>query len=278
MNNWWLIKWWVTTSLLLTQKWISCSPTNAARCLSDLLKPSTSSQNLHPRMQSSSPSLGPSLPDFFSGFNNSLQWFSPRRHRCNNPGHHWKASSMCAEEISAVAPQTQICDALSHWVRINFIFLLPPLSWIPPRTQNKSRGGCRPQADSFTFSEAWFIEPFCTCAVGLVAVLLGRQQRAHRAAAACTHNQSFVWVITAADLPSVVWLFHVIRGSALQRAEHVVMAPSMVGKKRKSVHEDDTKGSFICSQIYQMGWVSWLDNWFSQAPFKAWTHNLPSNY
>lgn len=138
---------------------------------------------------------------FLGGFNNSLQWFSPRRHRCNNPGHHWKASSMCAEEISAVAPQTQICDALSHWVQINFIFLLPPLSWIPPRTQNKSRGGCRPQADSFTFGEAWFIEPFCTCAVGLVAVSLGRHQRAHRAAAACTHNQSFVWVITAADLP-----------------------------------------------------------------------------
>lgn len=82
-------------------------------------------------MQSSSPSLAPSLPDVFSGFNNSLRWFSPRRHRCNNPGHHWKASSMCAEEISAVAPQTQICDAVSHWVQITFILHVC------------SRAGCR---------------------------------------------------------------------------------------------------------------------------------------
>lgn len=136
--------------------------------------------------------------------------------------------------------------------------LPPPLSWIPPWTQNKSMGGCRQQSDLLTFRSfhqpVWFIKPFCTCESPPCSTSVhGRPARS----ITCLIYHS-CWFASASAPQSVSSWLRVWWG------------------KNGNMSMKTTQRKVFYGLIY-IRWVKWLDNWFSQAPVKAWTHKLLSN-
>lgn len=241
-------------------KHLSCSP---------VWPPQTT--HLIPESRSSSPSLPPSLSNF-SGFTNSLQWFSPFLQS-------WQTQIKQSRQVPCVWTWFLLLLLRLRPLMPSLIEfksmpspLLPPLSWIPPWTPNKSRGGCRPQADLLTFSEV--SSSTCSRAGCRVARAASEPTVQHRRA---RMNQSFVWLTTAAGLLllSLAACFSGVARSwhwRFKPSQRVFVALSIVGKNvrmcTKTTRKKDLYG------LKYIRWVNCWDNWFSQAPFKAWTHNL----
>lgn len=147
---------------------------------------------------------------------------SRNRHRSDNPGPDWKAASIFADVISAV------CSSHSH------------LCW------------CLAQAGSLASESA----PAAALIHRAALHMCSRAGSPWCSAVWHQHTRtacmSAVWFI-----PALLSLMAPFRGGlsshmSFNPSERVFAALSLVGKKCKNVHEDDTEDSFIWSHGYQM--------------------------